>query len=176
MRALAVMIATLAWCPACTEPDPRPPQQYVPDRGDSATPDARRAPGERRGGEAEAAGDSLPPHWQCNPLYYNTRDGCDCGCGIPDPDCNDQGCATPGCNAAACEYCHIHDGMEFTCGAPPPTSDWSCSGFYYGDGACDCGCTTADPDCGAGGCLPPGCDAPTCVFCWDGSDYIECGT
>ena len=25
--------------------------------------------------------------WTCNPSYYNANDGCDCDCGIPDPDC-----------------------------------------------------------------------------------------
>jgi hypothetical protein len=25
--------------------------------------------------------------WACNPDYYAAGDGCDCACGIPDPDC-----------------------------------------------------------------------------------------
>jgi cysteine-rich repeat protein len=36
--------------------------------------------------------------WRCSPGHYAANDGCDCGCGIPDPDC---------ANAAswACSYC-----------------------------------------------------------------------
>ena len=25
--------------------------------------------------------------WLCSPHFYNTSDGCDCGCGLLDPDC-----------------------------------------------------------------------------------------
>ena len=28
--------------------------------------------------------------WTCEPAYYDTNDGCDCSCGIPDPDCEKQ--------------------------------------------------------------------------------------
>lgn len=32
---------------------------------------------------------SVPPEgWTCSPWFYNTDDGCDCGCGVRDPDCN----------------------------------------------------------------------------------------
>ncbi len=30
----------------------------------------------------------VPSFWTCEPEYYGAFDGCDCGCGIPDPDCN----------------------------------------------------------------------------------------
>lgn len=56
------------------------------------------------------------PTWTCNPSYYNANDGCDCNCGIPDPDC-----ATPGpvfnCGNAVAPYCNANG----TCG------DW-CNG------------------------------------------------
>ena len=29
----------------------------------------------------------IPNSWTCNPRFYSTRDGCDCECGAPDPDC-----------------------------------------------------------------------------------------
>ncbi len=29
-----------------------------------------------------------PETWSCDPDYYGAFDGCDCGCGIPDPDCS----------------------------------------------------------------------------------------
>ena len=36
--------------------------------------------------------------WNCNPQYYGSVDGCDCGCGIPDPDCSSP-------DVSVCEYC-----------------------------------------------------------------------
>jgi len=39
-----------------------------------------------------------PAEWTCDPTYYGTDDGCDCGCGAVDPDCAD---ATVG----SCEFC-----------------------------------------------------------------------
>jgi hypothetical protein len=50
-----------------------------------------------------------PPMWTCDPLYYGTNDGCDCGCGIFDPDCPDS-------TVDSCEYC----------GNPGSCSDDSC--------------------------------------------------
>ncbi len=38
------------------------------------------------------------PGWTCVPGYYNAGDGCDCGCGIVDPDCADA-------TAASCDFC-----------------------------------------------------------------------
>lgn len=37
--------------------------------------------------------------WTCNPGYYGGSDGCDCGCGIIDPDCSGD------LTAGACDYC-----------------------------------------------------------------------
>ncbi len=34
-------------------------------------------------GNAEA----VPEDWDCNPSFYGSGDGCDCGCGLIDPDC-----------------------------------------------------------------------------------------
>jgi hypothetical protein len=53
------------------------------------------------------------PGWTCDPQYYGANDGCDCGCGIKDPDC-------AGGDASACEFCNepgscAQDGMN--CGA-----------------------------------------------------------
>lgn len=36
--------------------------------------------------------------WTCNPSYYGGNDGCDCGCGLIDPDCDDA-------TAASCLFC-----------------------------------------------------------------------
>ncbi len=29
----------------------------------------------------------MPTTWTCNPLFYGSKDGCDCECGAWDPDC-----------------------------------------------------------------------------------------
>ena len=36
--------------------------------------------------------------WNCDIEFHGTDDGCDCGCGIVDPDCADA-------SVASCEYC-----------------------------------------------------------------------
>ncbi len=36
--------------------------------------------------------------WTCDPSFYGNSDGCDCGCGIVDPDCTDS-------TSASCDYC-----------------------------------------------------------------------
>ncbi|MBW2458732.1 MAG: hypothetical protein JRI68_29810, partial [Deltaproteobacteria bacterium] len=43
-------------------------------------------------------GGTAPDDWTCTDTYYNAADGCDCGCGIFDPDCS-------GPTKAACDYC-----------------------------------------------------------------------
>ena len=30
----------------------------------------------------------VPSTWTCNPLFYGSKDGCDCACGAWDPDCD----------------------------------------------------------------------------------------
>ncbi|MEM6291264.1 MAG: hypothetical protein AAGA54_08360 [Myxococcota bacterium] len=37
--------------------------------------------------------------WNCNPAFYDADDGCDCGCGAPDPDCGGD------MTLAICEFC-----------------------------------------------------------------------
>ena len=39
-----------------------------------------------------------PEGWTCLPEYFGTDDGCDCGCGVVDPDCADM-------TMGSCEYC-----------------------------------------------------------------------
>lgn len=60
------------------------------------------------GAEASECGGLIPlynsatcspfPGWTCDPLFYASEDGCDCGCGIPDPDCSDE-------KAQSCDFC-----------------------------------------------------------------------
>lgn len=32
----------------------------------------------------------VPAEWTCLPDFYGTDDGCDCGCSVWDPDCDEQ--------------------------------------------------------------------------------------
>jgi cysteine-rich repeat protein len=52
-------------------------------------------------GEPEPEGE-----WMCEPAYYDAADGCDCECGIPDPDCQLANQPLYGCPAAA-EGCTV---------------------------------------------------------------------
>jgi hypothetical protein len=53
--------------------------------------------------------------WTCLPENYGTDDGCNCGCGAPDPDCEGNGCAAPGCSAEVCDTCHDPFGRAVGC-------------------------------------------------------------
>jgi hypothetical protein len=168
-----LLISALA-CVGC-EPDDVAPRPYHPDGGptDGRATDEDRIPADRQPGDVPAS-DALPAFWDCNPLNYNTRDGCDCGCGIDDPDCAGLGCATPACTDPDCGYCHTTGGLEFDCGGTPPPVGWSCVGTFYGDGECDCGCTAADADCGGNGCATPDCRATACEYCWGPASGGDC--
>ena len=52
-----------------------------------------------------------PDNW----VGYGADDGCDCGCGVPDPDCDRMGCNEPGCDVPACETCHDPLGRTVPC-------------------------------------------------------------
>ena len=43
--------------------------------------------------------------WTCNPSYYNANDGCDCDCGIPDPDCERSNQRLYNCEAGDLQRC-----------------------------------------------------------------------
>ena len=119
---------------------------------------------------ATCAGDctglaALPPAWACNSAYYDADDGCDCGCGAPDPDCADASQDLYGCAPdSACT-------VAGDCTIPIPAA-WACDPSGYGSGQdCDCDCGAPDPDCGADGgasqrCAPGGvCQADgTCTI------------
>ena len=64
--------------------------------------------------------DSVPSSWTCDERFYNSNDGCDCECGVWDPDCED------------------HEQDIYTCGATPsePSPDHIC---YFSDskGMCE---------------------------------------
>jgi len=67
-------------------------------------------------GCAEDCQVSVPPEWTCDPLFYGALDGCDCGCGVYDPDCDfgqevlncgaGDSCALDGtCERGALSFC-----------------------------------------------------------------------
>jgi len=102
-------------------------------------------------GTARAGALVPPPGWTCDPGYYGTDDGCDCGCGAVDPDC-------AGATVASCDYCGetgACDEGDDSCSTIDPNnnsvcvlSGWTCDPGYYGTGdGCDCGCGYLDPDC-----------------------------
>lgn len=92
--------------------------------------------------------------WNCDPDYYGTDDGCDCGCGIPDPDCADadiatcQYCNDPGaCNVWDCPGTIDPDDTANCAPVAGVPDEWTCNPQFYGDGTCDCGCGAVDSDC-----------------------------
>ena len=68
--------------------------------------------------------DGLEDTWTCNLDYYASDDGCDCGCGLIDPDCADEA-------LAFCDYCD-NDGScssDFPCpGLIDPEDNAQCEG------------------------------------------------
>ncbi len=62
--------------------------------------------------------------WLCDPNYYGSNDGCDCGCGVTDPDCGSGGCTEPGCYAEDCQYCWWDDNNYAPC--IPATEEGGC--------------------------------------------------
>jgi hypothetical protein len=67
-----------------------------------------------------------PVGWTCAAHYYNggVGDGCDCGCGAIDRDCEQLGvvgCGEGGCTAAGCDFCYL-DGDNVSCGGEDTTS------------------------------------------------------
>ena len=73
--------------------------------------------------ETGLSGVCAPDGWACDEGAYGTSDGCDCGCGLDDPDCGDAGCPDPGCDAVSCDYCYDSEGAPITCGAADAGAD-----------------------------------------------------
>lgn len=103
---------------------------------------------------------TVPPEWTCPEGFFANHDGCQCGCGIADPDCSDTWQEVSGCHAD--QFCSARSGECITRG-----TEWTCEDHYYEDGQCDCLCgTRTDPDCNDAhapryGCDdPPSCSAP----------------
>lgn len=115
---------------------------------------------------------ATPVEWNCNDRLYADESSCDCGCGAPDPDCEDDSidscdaCDLPGgCSNSDCPG-SIDPDNNALCYIP---NGWTCYQSLYGDGFCDCGCSVTDVDCEdetpascdycpPSSCTPTGCD------------------
>jgi hypothetical protein len=92
----------------------------------------------------------VPPGWLCGARAYEDGESCDCGCGVPDPDCDGE-------DRAACDTCNVVGSCSrVSCPGAIDDADnskctlpwgWSCNELVYGDGVCDCGCEARDVDC-----------------------------
>jgi hypothetical protein len=135
-------------------------------------------------GRSVACADVLASQWTCDPQRYGTGDGCDCGCGVADPDCENKGCSVYGCRDAACKRCTDTNYASDTLVGCVPADTWKCDASHFGTGdGCDCGCGAKDPDCaGSDGCTDPNCQQDKCDYCHKGdssdpradNDYIIC--
>lgn len=105
---------------------------------------------------------SMCTGWNCDIEFFAAADGCDCGCGVLDPDCLAD-------SIDACEYCDGAGSCGIS-GIPCPgiidpdditscdaLAYWTCEDDRYGDGSiCNCGCGVPDVDCSSIG--PDACD------------------
>ena len=111
-----------------------------------------------------------PTGWTCSATYYGDEGVCHCGCGVPDPDCADEGvdscdtCNAPGgCARGSCPSA-IDPDDNSACLVP---EGWACSVSVYGDGRCNCGCGVVDMDCESAG-------REHCEVCWGGCSIEQC--
>ncbi len=165
-------------------------QDGGPDAGpiDAATPSLDAGLPDADGPDAAVSGPdaSIPdPVWTCEPSYYNAADGCDCECGIPDPDCDLPNQVVYGCPAdIACSdqgYCELPGCGDGVVESPLETCDDGNTVPYDG---CSPGCKpeagyscTADPTT----CIPvpAGWSSAIGPFCVDGrygdGMFCDCG-
>jgi len=120
---------------------------------------------------------NVPVGWTCPDYAYGTQDGCDCGCGAYDPDCDST-------LSGACEYCNDEGSCgNGYCDDPALNIDltdnsqcatgsqgWTCLVGNYGDGyLCDCGCGIIDYDCASA-------NAAACDYCDDANACTAAST
>lgn len=109
-------------------------------------------------GKVSSANNALctppPPGWRCPEYRYRDLHFCDCGCGVPDPDCASSA-------VESCDWCNeegscsvrtcpgtIAPTNNAVCHQPAPPPWWTCPASDYADGVtCDCGCGAYDLDC-----------------------------
>ncbi len=103
----------------------------------------------------------VPEGWTCLAADYDANDGCDCGCGLLDPDCGGDtsvgachACGYGSCGGDECQWLDPEDNTKCT-----ELAGWTCDPLYYDakDG-CDCACGVRDPDCELPGAPVYGCE------------------
>jgi hypothetical protein len=125
-----------------------------------------------------------PPYvWSCDDRYYDDGQLCNCGCGYPDPDCENDGIDacdvcdfTGSCSKQDCPGT-IDPTNNAYCEQPAPPPEWTCDPARYGDGyACDCGCGVEDLDCATDdiAACHTCCNGYTCPFRVNPEDTTEC--
>ncbi len=111
-----------------------------------------------------------PSGWTCPASAYADGSACNCGCGVLDPDCDDQ-------TLASCQICNVLGACSKSscpssiaaddnthCEIP---EDWTCPDSAYGDGLCHCGCGVVDVDCSSA-------SRDACTICWNGCSDESC--
>jgi hypothetical protein len=98
-----------------------------------------------------------PMGWTCPVDFHGTADGCDCGCGVIDPDCANG-------TVASCEFCDVPGSCNPVGSDCPgdinPTQNWLCDG---GGGAGGSGGGGGDGGANGGGGVG-GCGVETLCF------------
>ena len=89
-----------------------------PDCADPALPVAGCPPGIGCNAFGNCA---LPPGWRCDEALYADGQRCDCGCGAPDPDCDDGALPVFGCGFG--ERCNAAGACEVPMAPPPAEPD-----------------------------------------------------
>ncbi|HEY4178211.1 MAG TPA: hypothetical protein VGM90_15295 [Kofleriaceae bacterium] len=118
--------------------------------GDDQPPTDGGMPGHDSG--SGSATPDAPPSTAatCDAQFLGAGDGCDCGCGVVDPDCGPT--VTIGeCSFDNCGPGHQADPTDPTrCIAIQLPAGWTCDASSYGgDDQCTCGCGAHDKDCPA---------------------------
>jgi hypothetical protein len=89
-------------------------------------------------GDCELAIEAPPSEWSCAPGYYGGLDGCDCECGVPDPDCGSVARVRSPSNSCADDQVCVGTSCV----------TWGCDPQWYEDGSlCHCCAVGTDPDC-----------------------------
>ena len=95
----------------------------------------------------------VPDAWKCDPSLYGDKQGCDCGCGARDSDCDDKTAVTIGCptDKTACTAKGVCEVSFCTGNSACKANQW-CVGLYdKGDGTYAGACANPVPTAGAPG-------------------------
>lgn len=116
----------------------------------------------------------VPSGWMCAPGSYAALDACNCGCGVPDPDCKYTSLPVVGCPGLD-PVCSV----DATCAACAP----NCTGKQCGGDGCggSCGACTGSTTavCALGQCVEPCSPKPLkcqTATCGDDGCGGSCGT